>query len=152
MSIYIGRQITNELDLYNSSNKLYLKSKISSNILYLNYHSDSFSNACMVFRNDYQFGYINDKLTFYKSSNLLTIDNNLIQSYKNVIFHSNIEIIDYYKTSNFVQAVENRQGVKVACLEEIALLNRWIGKKEILNQIKFYGNCEYSNYLRGLIN
>ena len=61
-------------------------------------------------------------------------------------------ISDYYKTSNFVQAVENRQGVKVACLEEIALLNRWIGKKEILNQIKFYGNCEYSNYLRGLIN
>jgi glucose-1-phosphate thymidylyltransferase len=61
-------------------------------------------------------------------------------------------ISDYYKTSNFVQAVENRQGVKVACLEEIALLNRWIGKREILNQIKFYGNCEYSNYLRGLIN
>jgi glucose-1-phosphate thymidylyltransferase len=61
-------------------------------------------------------------------------------------------ISDYYKTSNFVQAVENRQGVKVACLEEIALLNQWIGKKEILNQIKFYGNCEYSNYLRGLIN
>jgi glucose-1-phosphate thymidylyltransferase len=61
-------------------------------------------------------------------------------------------ISDYYKTSNFVQAVENRQGVKVACLEEIALLNRWIAKNEILNQIRFYGNCEYSNYLRGLIN
>lgn len=61
-------------------------------------------------------------------------------------------ISDYYKTSNFVQALENRQGVKVACLEEIALLNRWISKKEILNQIKFYGNCEYSSYLRGLIN
>jgi len=61
-------------------------------------------------------------------------------------------ISDYYKTSNFVQAVENRQGVKVACLEEIALLNRWIGKNEILKQIKFYGNCEYSNYLRSLIN
>jgi glucose-1-phosphate thymidylyltransferase len=61
-------------------------------------------------------------------------------------------ISDYYKTSNFVQAVENRQGVKVACLEEIALLNRWISKNEVLNQIKFYGNCEYSNYLRSLIN
>jgi glucose-1-phosphate thymidylyltransferase len=61
-------------------------------------------------------------------------------------------ISDYYKTSNFVQAVENQQGVKIACLEEIALLNRWIGKNEILKQIKFYGNCEYSNYLQNLIN
>ena len=57
-------------------------------------------------------------------------------------------IEDYYKTSAFVQAVENRQGIKIACLEEIALLNKWIGKKEIIKQIKFYGNCEYSNYLR----
>ena len=60
-------------------------------------------------------------------------------------------INDYYKTSAFVQAVENRQGLKVACLEEIAYLNGWIGKKEIINQINFYGNCEYSNYLKNII-
>ena len=60
-------------------------------------------------------------------------------------------ISDYYKTSNFVLAVENRQGFKVACLEEIALLNNWITKKNIKDAIKFYGNCEYSNYLRKLI-
>ena len=60
-------------------------------------------------------------------------------------------ISDYYKTSAFVQAVENRQGLKIACIEEIALLNKWISNKEISNQIKFYGNCEYSNYLRKLI-
>ncbi len=60
-------------------------------------------------------------------------------------------ISDYYKTSAFVQAVENRQGLKIACIEEIALLNGWIGKKQINNQIKFYGKCEYSNYLRNLI-
>ena len=60
-------------------------------------------------------------------------------------------ISDYYKTSAFVQAVENRQGLKIACLEEIAFLNGWIKKKEIKNQIKFYGNCEYSNYLRKII-
>ena len=61
-------------------------------------------------------------------------------------------IDDFYKTSMFVHAIENRQGVKIACLEEISLLNNWIGKKEIKGQIKFYGNCEYSSYLRKLIN
>jgi len=60
-------------------------------------------------------------------------------------------IEDYYKTSAFVQAIENRQGVKIACLEEIAFLNKWINKKEVKLQIKFYGNCEYSNYLKQLI-
>jgi len=60
-------------------------------------------------------------------------------------------ISDYYKTSSFVQAVENRQGLKIACIEEIAFLNGWINKKEINNQIKFYGNCEYSYYLKNLI-
>jgi len=60
-------------------------------------------------------------------------------------------ISDYYKTSAFVQAVENRQGLKIACLEEISYLNGWIGKKEIISQINFYGNCEYSNYLKKLI-
>ncbi len=61
-------------------------------------------------------------------------------------------IEDFYKTSAFVSAVENRQGFKIACLEEISLNKRWISKKEILNSIKFYGNCEYSNYLKKLIN
>jgi len=60
-------------------------------------------------------------------------------------------ISDYYKTSAFVQAVENRQGLKIACIEEIALLNGWVKKKEVKNQIKFYGNCEYSDYLKKLI-
>tara|TARA_B100000700_G_scaffold231974_1_gene256811 strand:+ start:80 stop:949 length:870 start_codon:yes stop_codon:yes gene_type:complete len=60
-------------------------------------------------------------------------------------------IDDFYKTSSFVSAIESRQGLKIACLEEIALNNKWIGKKEILSSIKFYGKCEYSNYLNRLI-
>ncbi|MDA8844765.1 glucose-1-phosphate thymidylyltransferase RfbA [Candidatus Pelagibacter bacterium] len=58
---------------------------------------------------------------------------------------------DYYKTSMFVSAVENRQGVKIACLEEIALQNKWIDKEKIKRAIKFYGNCDYSKYLSKLI-
>ena len=60
-------------------------------------------------------------------------------------------IEDFYKTSSFVSAIENRQGFKIACLEEIAHNNKWIGKKEIKNAIQFYGNCEYSNYLKKII-
>mgnify|MGYP001165548925 FL=1 len=58
---------------------------------------------------------------------------------------------DYYKTSAFVSAVENRQGVKIACLEEIAFNNKWINKNHIKKSIKFYGNCDYSKYLKKLI-
>ncbi len=61
----------------------------------------------------------------------------------------NIE--DFYNTSNFVSAIESRQGLKIACLEEISIKNNWIGKREIVKSIKFYGNCDYSNYLKKLI-
>ena len=60
-------------------------------------------------------------------------------------------IEDFYKTSAFVSAIENRQDFKIACLEEISFLNKWIGKKEVKDSIKFYGNCSYSNYLKKLI-
>ncbi len=60
-------------------------------------------------------------------------------------------IEDFYKTSNFVSSVENRQGFKIACIEEIAFNNKWINKKNIINAIKFYGNCGYSKYLKKLI-
>ena len=60
-------------------------------------------------------------------------------------------IEDFYKTSAFVSAIENRQGFKIACLEEIALNNNWIKIKDILDAIQFYGKCDYSNYLKKLI-
>ncbi len=60
-------------------------------------------------------------------------------------------IDDFYKASAFVSSIENRQGFKIACLEEIALNNKWISKKEIKKAIKFYGNCTYSIYLQDLI-
>jgi glucose-1-phosphate thymidylyltransferase len=60
-------------------------------------------------------------------------------------------IDDFYKAGAFVSSIENRQGFKIACLEEIALNNKWIGKKEIKKAIRFYGNCNYSIYLQDLI-
>ena len=60
-------------------------------------------------------------------------------------------INDFYNTSYFVSTIEDRQGLKIACLEEIALKNNWIKKENIKNAIKFYGNCNYSKYLNTLI-
>ncbi len=59
-------------------------------------------------------------------------------------------IDDFYKTSAFVSSIENRQGLKIACLEEIALNNKWISRKSINDSIKFYGKCLYSEYLKKL--
>ena len=61
-------------------------------------------------------------------------------------------INDFYDASNFISTIENRQGLKIACLEEIALNNNWINKSSIKDAINFYGNCEYSKYLKTLIN
>ena len=60
-------------------------------------------------------------------------------------------IKDFYDASSFVSALENRQGLKIACLEEIAYVNQWIKNKQIRSAIKFYGKCDYSNYLKKLV-
>tara|TARA_B100002051_G_C16743031_1_gene645569 strand:+ start:1932 stop:2795 length:864 start_codon:yes stop_codon:yes gene_type:complete len=60
-------------------------------------------------------------------------------------------INNFYEATSFVSALENRQGLKIACLEEIAKNNNWINNKIIKKAIKFYGKCEYSKYLSSLI-
>ena len=88
-----------------------------------------------------------DLLNYYKSKKQLSAD--IIGRGGAWLDTGSIE--DFYKTNAFVSSIENRQGLKIACLEEIALSNKWVGKKEILNAIKFYGKCNYSNYLKNLI-
>ena len=60
-------------------------------------------------------------------------------------------IKNLFQTTEFISSIEERQGLKIACLEEIGLKNRWIDKNSIKRSIKFYGKCEYSNYLKNLI-
>ena len=90
---------------------------------------------------------ITDLLLMYKKNNKLSAD--FIG--RGGAWLDTGSIDDYYKTIAFVQAIENRQGFKIACIEEIALTNKWISKKEIMKSMKFYGNCKYSNYLKNLI-
>ena len=60
------------------------------------------------------------------------------------------KIEDLSNISNCVRSIEKVQRIKIACLEEIALSKKWISKNDILQNLKFYGNNEYSNYLKKL--
>ena len=88
-----------------------------------------------------------DLLNFYKSKNQLYAD--LIG--RGGAWLDTGSMDDFYKTSTFVSSIENQQGLKIACLEEIAFNNKWINKSHLKESIKFYGNCDYSKYLLKLL-
>ncbi|MGZ7136181.1 MAG: hypothetical protein ACXVHY_09910, partial [Methanobacterium sp.] len=53
---------------------------------------------------------------------------------------------------NFVEAIQKRQGFYIACLEEIAYNNGWIGQENVIKLAKTLEKTEYSQYLIDLIN
>lgn len=55
------------------------------------------------------------------------------------------------EAGQFVQTIEERQGYKIACLEEIAFKNNWINKEKIKNLVKYQKQTNYGKYLLGLI-
>ena len=55
------------------------------------------------------------------------------------------------EASNLIETIEHVQGLKVACLEEIAYNNGWIGLQDITNSIENYNNSEYALYLGHLV-
>jgi len=55
------------------------------------------------------------------------------------------------EAAQFVETIEKRQGLKIACLEEIALLNKWMSKEQILELSKQLGKNDYGKYLKGLV-
>jgi glucose-1-phosphate thymidylyltransferase len=55
------------------------------------------------------------------------------------------------QASHYVQSIEERQGLKIGCIEEIAYLNKWINKGELIYFAEKYHKNNYGKYLRGLI-
>ncbi|MDF2396774.1 glucose-1-phosphate thymidylyltransferase RfbA [Pseudomonas sp. 3MA1] len=51
------------------------------------------------------------------------------------------------EASQYVQTIEHRQGLKVACLEEIAYDNRWISREHLLERAAYFGKTGYGQYL-----
>lgn len=56
------------------------------------------------------------------------------------------------EASNFIETIENRQGLKVSCLEEIAWYNGWISKEQLAQQAEALKKNNYGQYLLRLIN
>ena len=53
-----------------------------------------------------------------------------------------------HEAAEFIQAIENRAGIQVAALEEIAYNNGWIDKEQLLKSAKEYGKAPYGKYLK----
>jgi len=87
-----------------------------------------------------------DLLNIYKSSNNL----------KAKLLNKNIEWLDagsensLLLASNLVKKLE-KKNIKIGYLEHISYKNKWINKNKIRENIKFFGNCNYSNFLRKII-
>lgn len=55
---------------------------------------------------------------------------------------------DLLEAANFIETVQKRQGLYVACLEEIAYRKGWIDRKALLMAADGFGKTEYADYLR----
>lgn len=55
------------------------------------------------------------------------------------------------EAGDFVRAIQNRQGLRIACLEEIAFAKGWLTKDELAEIVKSFGKSTYGAYLRSLI-
>lgn len=56
------------------------------------------------------------------------------------------------EASQFIHTIEKRQGMKVACLEEIALRNKWLSAEGVAAQAERLKKTEYGAYLKRLLN
>ena len=55
------------------------------------------------------------------------------------------------EASSLIRMIEKHQGLKVACLEEIALRNGWVKKEELERIAKSYGNSDYGKYITKIL-
>ena len=87
-----------------------------------------------------------DLIKYYKKKKNL----NYVMLGRGAIWSDAGKIDDLTNINNFVSSTEKIQRVKIGCLDEIAYRKGWIKKKQLNDNVKFYGNCPYSEYLKSL--
>ena len=109
MAIILGvKQSTRTYQLLQEQNNFsYINSINSSNLLFLNVDENTNNNAVIRFKNNYEFGYINDKISIFNTSNLITIDNININFYKNTYIHNNFNVNNYLYTADNITHFNN---------------------------------------------
>ena len=109
MAIILGvKQSARTYQLLQEQNNFsYINSINSSNLLFLNVDENTNNNAVIRFKNNYEFGYINDKISIFNTSNLITIDNININFYKNTNIHNNFNVNNYLYTADNITHFNN---------------------------------------------
>lgn len=59
-------------------------------------------------------------------------------------------IDSFFDAAEYIRVMERRQGLKVACLEEISYKNGWISKEALLESAKIYGKSPYGQHLKNV--
>ena len=102
MAIIIGvKQSAKTYQILQEKNNFsYINSSNSSNLLFLNFDENTNNNAVIRFKNNYEVGYIDNNISIFNTSNLLTINNSNIHLYKHTYLHCNLNVDNYLYTSN----------------------------------------------------
>ena len=56
-----------------------------------------------------------------------------------------------HKASSYVQTIQERQGIQIACIEEIAFENGWIALEQLDKLASYYQTSEYGQYLKEIV-
>lgn len=57
-----------------------------------------------------------------------------------------------HEATSYIKSIEERQGQKIGCIEEISWRNKWITDKDLKTKAEKYQNNEYGSYLNSLLN
>jgi hypothetical protein len=95
------------------NNFTYINSSYSSNLLFLNAEDNMHDNATINFKNKYEFGYINNKISVYHTSNLITLDDISIDLFKDIYINCNLNVGDYFNTANNTTFFKNNVNINL---------------------------------------
>jgi glucose-1-phosphate thymidylyltransferase len=88
-----------------------------------------------------------DLLKLYKQNNNLFFN----EIGRGALWSDAGKVDDLINIANYVNSYERLQQMKIGCIEEVALKKKWINKNQIKKNIKFYGKCIYSDYLKNIL-